>query len=112
MVRLMSVMSHGYIFCLIHTQLSVIGERSVTPSAIVFLVVKLRLSPPCASATEKELDAEETKQDMKKNEEKDEEFLASRKEMEDIPSDVAVSGWAHAPYWPGVRHYLVSANSR
>lgn len=94
---------------------NVIGERSVTPSAIVFLVVKLRLSPPCASATEKELDAEETKQDMKKNEEKDEEFLASRKEMEDIPSNVAVSGWAHAPYWPGDRKpswWLVLADEK
>ena len=38
----------------------------------------------------------------KSNEEKDEEFLLSRKEAEDPPSDDFVIGTAHAPYWPGV----------
>jgi translocation protein SEC63 len=111
-VCLLSAMSHTYVFYLIHAQLSVIGERIVTPSSIVFLVVKLRLSPPFGSAIQKELDAEETKQNIKINEEKDEEFLAGRKEMEDISSDGTVSGWAHAPYWPGVCYYLVAAKPR
>lgn len=75
----------------------------MTPSSIVFLVVKLRLSPPSTSAIGEELDADATKQ-INRNEDKDEEFLASRKEMEDIAPDGAVSGWAHAPYWPGVRY--------
>jgi translocation protein SEC63 len=78
----------------------------VTPSSIVFLVVKLRLSPPNGARPVKEdLDAEGTKRVIKMNDEKDEEFLTSRKETEELPSEDAVTGLAHAPYWPGVSAY-------
>jgi translocation protein SEC63 len=76
----------------------------VTPSSIVYLVIKLRLSstrgsPPPAI---KETDAEEMKRILKLNEEKDNQFLVSRKDVEEDPSGDAANGWAHAPYWPGV----------
>lgn len=66
-------------------------------------MVKLRLSPPSVSVVQRELDAGETKHIIN-NEEKDDEFLASRNDMEDMSPDSAVNGWAHAPYWPGVSH--------
>lgn len=81
-----------------------IGERIVTPSSIVYLVVKLRLSPhssDSATKTEKELSAEETKKSIKVNEEKDYEFLTGRNDAEPL-SDEGSLGFAHAPYWPGV----------
>ncbi|KAF5388148.1 hypothetical protein D9615_000013 [Tricholomella constricta] len=82
----------------------VIGERIVTPSSIVFLVVKLRISPPSSKPIEsKELTVDEAKRRIKLNDEKDEDFLTSRKEVEDIPSEDDLPGWAHAPYWPGER---------
>ncbi|KAG6890192.1 hypothetical protein C0992_002849 [Termitomyces sp. T32_za158] len=82
----------------------VIGERIVTPSSIVFLVVKLRISPPLSTAVQEEkLDANETKRRIKLNDEKDEEFLVSRKEAEELSSDSQVPGWIHAPYWPAER---------
>jgi translocation protein SEC63 len=82
----------------------VIGERLVTPSSIVFFIVKLRLSPPrdrLTPETASSEDVEEMKRRIKLNEEKDAEFLTSRKDAEDVPESVT-SGWAHAPYWPGV----------
>jgi translocation protein SEC63 len=92
-----------FVLSLIHLNPSVIGERIVTPSSIVFLVVKLRLSPPSTSAVEKELGVAELKHNNRDVEKKDDEFLASRNEMEDLSPDGTPSGWAHAPYWPGVR---------
>ncbi|KAG6836917.1 hypothetical protein H0H93_001283 [Arthromyces matolae] len=89
---------------IVDASFKVIGERIVTPSAIVFLVVKLRISPPPESPVEgTELDAEETKRRIKLNDEKDEEFLVSRSESEDAPSQDLLPGWVHAPYWPAER---------
>jgi translocation protein SEC63 len=82
----------------------VIGERLVTPSSIVFFVVKLRLSPPQDPSViepTKEEDVDEVKRRIKRNEEKDAEFLTNRKDAEEIPENAAI-GWAHAPYWPKV----------
>lgn len=83
----------------------VIGERIVTPSSIVYLVVKLRLSPPSSDSDtkteKKELDAEETKKSIKANEEKDNEFLTGRNDVEPLSDEGSVA-FAHAPYWPGV----------
>jgi len=45
---------------------------------------------------------EEIKQAIKVNEDKDAEFLSSRKDAEDLPEDF-VCGWGHAPLWPAVR---------
>jgi translocation protein SEC63 len=89
----------------IHGSLAVIGERLVTPSSIVFLVVKLRIALPrhSASPPAREKDAEETKRILKMNDEMDHQFLVSKKDTEDELSADA-SGWAHAPYWPGVCH--------
>ncbi|KAF9069774.1 DnaJ-domain-containing protein [Rhodocollybia butyracea] len=88
---------------LVDAAYKVIGERIVTPSSIVYLVVKLRLSPPTSSsavATKKEPSAEEVKQSIKINDEKDEEFLLSRKDAEPVKEE---GGYAHAPYWPDNR---------
>ena len=75
----------------------VIGERFITPSSIVFLVVKLRLAPPSGASP----DVKISNVDTKVQEEKENEFLMSRKEAEDLPEG-ASNGWAHAPYWPAV----------
>ncbi|KAF8075961.1 hypothetical protein FPV67DRAFT_1649028 [Lyophyllum atratum] len=94
----------------------VIGERVVTPSSIVFLVVKLRISPPSIKHFEqKEFDVDETKRRIRLNDEKDEEFLTSRKEAEELSSDNVLTGWAHAPHWPGERKpswWLVLADEK
>ncbi|KAG6915041.1 hypothetical protein DXG01_013771 [Tephrocybe rancida] len=82
----------------------VIGERIVTPSSIVFLVVKLRLSPPSFNPVEeKEFDVDETKRRIRLNDEKDEEFLVGKKETEDLTSEERLPGSVHAPYWPSER---------
>ncbi|KAF5322656.1 hypothetical protein D9619_001280 [Psilocybe cf. subviscida] len=79
----------------------VIGEKIVTPSSIIYLLVKLRLTPPGAPTQEKEkkeLTVEETKRAVVK----DEEFLGSRLEADEIKEGRAVES-AHAPFWPGNR---------
>lgn len=88
--------------------LTVIGERLVTPSSIVFLVVKLRIAPPRQSLplASREKNAEDTKRVSKMNEEKDSQFLFSKKDAEDESATDVTSGWGHAPYWPGVGHPL------
>ncbi|KAJ7743136.1 translocation protein sec63 [Mycena metata] len=82
----------------------VIGERIITPSSIVYLVVKLRVAPPNAeSVTEEELDADETKRAVRAAEEREMTFLNSRKDAEDLLPGQTFSGGAHAPFWPGTR---------
>ncbi|KDQ14189.1 hypothetical protein BOTBODRAFT_132671 [Botryobasidium botryosum FD-172 SS1] len=76
----------------------VIGERLVTPGAIVQLVFKVRLAPPNGTPTPPE--AEKSAQEIKADEEKDNAFLVSKKEAEDLEPGQAGSGLAHAPYWP------------
>ncbi|EJD35962.1 hypothetical protein AURDEDRAFT_147310, partial [Auricularia subglabra TFB-10046 SS5] len=83
----------------------VIGEKVVTPSAIMQLVFKLRLAPPLGSrpAEKEETDVGKIKADLKYNEEIDEQFIAGRKDAEDLEPGVQGSGYAHAPYWPANR---------
>ncbi|KAF7775868.1 hypothetical protein Agabi119p4_4261 [Agaricus bisporus var. burnettii] len=81
----------------------VIGERGVTPSSIVFLVLKLRISPPGKKVQRKELSVDETKRAIKYNEKQDDEFLLSKSEMEEFTNEETVATSAHAPYWPGER---------
>lgn len=82
--------------------LIVIGERLVTPSSIVYLILKLRIAPPTGtSVPQKELDVEETKRSVRLNEEKDMLFLNNRQDAEDLPAELA-NGFSHAPHWPGV----------
>lgn len=80
----------------------VIGERVVTPSSIIFLVVKLRLVPPGVSTEKKDLSVDETKRIAAANEKQDEEFLISKLDAEEIPK-TKTPGWAHAPRWPASR---------
>ncbi|KIK95455.1 hypothetical protein PAXRUDRAFT_140659 [Paxillus rubicundulus Ve08.2h10] len=88
----------------------VIGERLVTPSSIVFLLVKLRVTEPNAiSPPSPNVDAN----NAKKNDDIDERFLNSRGEAEELQGDGA--GWAHAPFWPGLRKpgwWLVLADDK
>lgn len=78
----------------------VIGERIVTPSAIVHLVVKLRISPPLDDNIT--LQGEKVAQsNSKAEEEKDNEFLISKRDSEES-ANIATNRAAHAPYWPGV----------
>ncbi|KAF5366562.1 hypothetical protein D9758_008999 [Tetrapyrgos nigripes] len=102
--------------------LPVIDERIVTPSSIVFLVVKLRIVPPTQSSLKstKERTPEEIKKSIRANEEKDNAFLLSRKDAEDIEvkegeEQATAEGYAHAPYWPGNRKpswWLVIADEK
>ncbi|KIK17816.1 hypothetical protein PISMIDRAFT_14791 [Pisolithus microcarpus 441] len=79
----------------------VIGERVVTPSSIVFLLVKLRLrdlsSLPIDTIKSEDTEAEGSPV----NDGIDEKFLHSRRDAEEI--EVGDTGFVHAPYWPGVR---------
>ncbi|KAF7969129.1 hypothetical protein HWV62_28248 [Athelia sp. TMB] len=101
---------------LVDATFKVIGERIVIPSSIVFLVVKLRVSPRGGfSARSQEKDVNETKRIIKVNEERDQQFLISKKEVEELPNAAGSSGLAHAPYWPGYRKpswWLVIADDK
>ncbi|KAJ6591853.1 Sec63 Brl domain-containing protein [Mycena vulgaris] len=94
----------------------VIGERIITPSSIVYLVVKLRVTPPGAELpTEEELDGEEAKQLGRVNEEREMAFLSSRNDAEDLQPGQVFSGGTHAPFWPGIRKpswWLVLADDK
>ncbi|KAF8904266.1 Sec63 Brl domain-containing protein [Mucidula mucida] len=79
----------------------VIDEKQVTPSAIVFLVVKLRLVSPLSDAVAVKVE-ELDPLDVKANDRKDYQFLNSRKDTEEDFSDVTPS-YVHAPYWPSNR---------
>lgn len=74
----------------------VIGERYVTPSSFVHLVVKARLTPLAKDGSAIPLPKPET------NEKRDNEFVLGKKDVEDLPQGDYTSGYAHAPYWPAV----------
>ncbi|OCH84523.1 DnaJ-domain-containing protein [Obba rivulosa] len=78
---------------IVNASFRVIGEKFVVPSSIVFLLVKLRLTPPFAQA----------QQEVQVDEDRDNEFLLSRKDAEDLPTGDLGTGWAHAPFWPANR---------
>ncbi|EIW81991.1 translocation protein sec63 [Coniophora puteana RWD-64-598 SS2] len=89
------------------TAFKVIGERLITPSAIVFLLVKVRVRPPVAVASEK--GTSETEEQRAKRED---EFLNSRGDAEDVKLPTS---YAHAPRWPGLRKpswWLVLADDK
>jgi len=97
---------------IVDVSFKVIGERLVTPSSIVFLVVKLRLCPlsPSESTATGNTD---TDQLGGSNEDRDDLFLNSKKDAEDLEGDTG--GWAHAPFWPGYRKagwWLVLADDK
>ncbi|KAJ7636042.1 Sec63 Brl domain-containing protein [Mycena polygramma] len=94
----------------------VIGERIITPSSIVYLVVKLRVTPPGAEPSqEEEVNAEDAKKSGRAAEEREMAFLNSRKDAEDLQPGQVFSGGAHAPFWPGIRKpnwWLVLADDK
>jgi translocation protein SEC63 len=79
----------------------VIGERVIAPLSIVYLVVKLRITPPTGPAPAKTENGESSGVPLRSK--SDEEFLTSRKDAEDMPKGTADPGWAHAPHWPANR---------
>ncbi|KAI0313248.1 Sec63 Brl domain-containing protein [Amylostereum chailletii] len=89
---------------LVDASFRVIDERIVTPSALVYLVVKVRLSPPTiveelTNGEAKEAPAATSTTFTKQ----DDEFLVANEEAEAPQPDTERLGWAHAPYWPGRR---------
>lgn len=83
----------------------VIGERIITPGAIVQLVFKVRLNPPSTQPhqnDDEEIDVEKLRRSLKANEDRDSVFLNSKKEADDLDSGDRGSGFAHAPFWPEV----------
>lgn len=71
----------------------VVGERIVTPSSFINLIVKLRI--PRGST-----DAEGSSTPPKDSEKRELEFLTSKKDAEDVSSDNTGKTFAHAPHWP------------
>lgn len=67
----------------------------------MFLLVKLRISPPGVIVAKKALSPEETKRLVQANDKIDEEFLTSRQDAENLDA-ASTNGSAHAPFWPGV----------
>jgi translocation protein SEC63 len=92
-------MSSTFIISVLTDAASVIGERIITPLAIIFLVVKLRV--PSQAPISK--NSSTMSPPPKGTEARDQEFLTSKKDAEDLSLDGAGSAWAHAPYWPLVR---------
>jgi len=86
----------------------VIGERIITPSAIVQLVFKLRLVSPLESSLSTggaeslvgETDVDTAKRIATFEGERTQAFLNSKKEAEDLQPGDPGFGFAHAPYWP------------
>ncbi|KAK7031359.1 J domain-containing protein [Favolaschia claudopus] len=95
----------------------VIGERIITPASIVYLVVKLRVVPTDAQPTKPaEINGgDDVKRLARAAEEREQTFLNSRKDAEDLRPGQVFSGGAHAPYWPGTRKphwWLVLADDK
>ncbi|KAG8935466.1 secretory subunit [Tulasnella sp. 418] len=91
----------------VDAQFKVIGERIITPGAIVQLVFKLRVVSPTAKPTPAVSNGTATpdKEDDSHNEELklEEEFLTSKQEAEDLQPGAVPLEEAHAPYWPSAR---------
>lgn len=87
-----------------------IGERIVTPQALVHLVLKLRVSPPSAvKSTESKETGSENRAKVDPDEEARQEdaFINSAKDAEDFTSTTPILGSAHAPLWPSVRFFML-----
>ncbi|KAI5125002.1 hypothetical protein M0805_007426 [Coniferiporia weirii] len=93
---------------LVEASFRVIGERIVTPLSIVQLLVKVRISPPArhdakyGTNGDKE-DVDTIKRIIKTNEERDNAFLTSKRDSEELTDGLNTLGQAHAPYWPATR---------
>jgi len=82
---------------LLHADFKVIGDRLVTPSSIVYLVIKARLVNPSLPKIQISEEAKTALND----EQRDYEFLSGRKDAEEM-SNIVLSS-AHAPHWPAAR---------
>lgn len=93
----------------------VIGERIVTPQALVHLVIKLRVIPPkSASTSEANGNADmENRPTIDTNEEGrlDDAFLNSPRDVEDLMAPTSILGSAHSPLWPAVCYLLLAPSS-
>ena len=75
---------------------TVVGERIVTPLSFINLIVKLRI--PSSPTTEEESSAK-----PKDVEKREQEFLVSKKDAEDVLLDNTGRAFAHAPRWPQMK---------
>jgi len=89
---------------IVDARFRVIGERIVTPQALVHLVMKLRVIPPkSASASEANGNVDtENRPTINTNEETrlDDAFLNSPRDVEDLKAPTSILGSAHSPLWP------------
>ena len=91
---------------ILDAKFKVIGERIVTPNAIVNLVFRAQVIPRLGEGEgqkEKEESVDEAKARAKELGEREDTFLASRHECEPLEEGEEVIRWAHAPRWPEVR---------
>lgn len=84
----------------------VIDDRLVTPSSIVFLVVKVRLVPPAGSTANPVGPASEK---AINDDKRDYEFLTGKNEAEEGPKESRIQYAAHAPHWPGVSYTQITS---
>ena len=82
---------------IVDASFKVIGERYVTPSSFAHLLVKLRVVPLSKAGA-----AIPVPKQTKETDKRDNEFLLSKKDAEDLPNGEYASQYAHAPYWPAV----------
>jgi translocation protein SEC63 len=84
----------------------VIGERIVTPQALVHLVMKLRVSPPKSATTSESNGNVATENhptiDTDEDARLDDAFLNSQRDVEDLKSPTPILDSAHSPLWPSV----------
>ncbi|KAG8701223.1 secretory subunit [Ceratobasidium sp. 395] len=91
---------------IIDAKFKVIGERIVTPNAIVNLVFRAQVVPrvkfEAASKEEKELSVDEAKAAAKALEDRENTFLGTRHETEPLPDGETEESakYVHAPRWP------------
>ncbi len=84
-----------------------IGERIVTPGAIVQTIFKLRVTPPTIVLPDHpqtpEPTPEERKKEVREEDEKEIAFLNDGKsEADALLPGLTTVGYAHAPHWPAV----------
>ena len=93
----------------------VIGERIVTPQALVHLVMKLRVIPPKSASTSEangNIDTENRPTiDADEEARLDDAFLNSPRDVEDLKLPTSILGSAHSPLWPAVCYLLPTLGS-
>jgi translocation protein SEC63 len=74
----------------------VVGEKIVTPLSFINLIVKLRIQGDSTAE-------EEPSASPKDAEKREQEFIVSKKDAEDISLDNTGRAFAHAPRWPQMK---------